>query len=166
MATSEPARRLMELYPRIFFACHRRHVRDPQTRRVLSAHQASVLDHLDDVEPTGMNDLAAHMGVTASTMSLTVDRLARRGYVRRKRDPHDSRRVQLRLTAAGERIKEAQSVLDPQRVESLLLRLTAEERSRAVEGLGLLARAATELMQSREFSGPSLRRGRRAVPLL
>ena len=30
-------RQLMELYPRIYFACHTRHVRDPRTRRLLSA---------------------------------------------------------------------------------------------------------------------------------
>ena len=43
---------VLECYPQIYFACHRRHVRDSATRELLSAHQASILDHLDDVEPT------------------------------------------------------------------------------------------------------------------
>ena len=51
------AKQLLELYPRIFFACHTRHVRDPKTRRVLSAHQASILDHLDEQEPVTLLDL-------------------------------------------------------------------------------------------------------------
>src|SRR2546429_2235399 len=68
--TSDAARQLMELYPRIYFACHARHVRDPRTRRLLSAHQASILDHLDEREPLTLVDLARHMGVTPSTMSL------------------------------------------------------------------------------------------------
>jgi hypothetical protein len=51
-------RQVMELYPRIYFACHTRHVRDPQTRRLLSAHQASILDHLDEHEPLALLDLA------------------------------------------------------------------------------------------------------------
>lgn len=140
-------RRLLELYPRIFFACHTRHVRDPRSRTRLSAHQASILDHLDDVEPTSLTGLARHMGVTASTMSLGVDRLVRHGYVVRARDPDDGRRVLLRLTAAGERIKEAQSVLEPDRVRAMLDRLSADEQSQAVRGLGLLARAAEEMMQ-------------------
>ena len=72
-------RQVMELYPRIYFACHTRHVRDPQTRRLLSAHQASILDHLDEHEPLALLDLAHHMGVTASTMSLNIERLVRRG---------------------------------------------------------------------------------------
>jgi hypothetical protein len=91
----------MTLYPRIYFACHTRHVADPRRNRVLSSHQASVLDHLDEVEPTGLLTHAAHMGFTASTMSLTVDRLARGGYVARSRDPKDRRRVNLLLTRAG-----------------------------------------------------------------
>ena len=80
---------VLRCYPQIYFACHRRHVRDEQTQAVLSAHQASVLDHLDDVEGTSLVSLARHMGVTASTMSLTVDRLERGGYVTRERSEGD-----------------------------------------------------------------------------
>ena len=133
---------VMTLYPRIYFACHTRHVRDPQTQRLLSRHQASILDHLDEIEPTTVMDLAAHMGVTAATMSLSVDRLERKGYVVRLKDAKDRRRVHVRLTTAGVRVREASSVLDPARVEALVSRLTEEERTRAIEGLGLLADAA------------------------
>src|SRR6186997_215820 len=100
---------VMTLYPRIYFACHSRHVRDPQSQRLLSRHQASILDHLDEVEPTTLNALAGHMGVTAATMSLGVDRLERKGYVVRLRDVADRRRVHLRLTSAGARVREASS---------------------------------------------------------
>jgi DNA-binding MarR family transcriptional regulator len=136
---------LMRLYPRIYFACHRRHVRDPRTRAVLSAHQASILDHLDVVEPTLVKDLAAHLGVTPSTMSLALDRLEAAGYVRRKRDLADARRVGVRLTAAGVRIREANSVLDPDLVHALLQRLAPPDRERAIAGLALLAEAASGL---------------------
>src|SRR5262245_54642881 len=119
---------LLACYPRIFFACHRRHVRDPKTHRKLSAHQASVLDHLDAVEATSLFELARHMGVTASTMSITADRLVRGGYVSRKRDTADARRIRLRLTKAGLRIKERQSVLEPALVKALLSRLSEQDR--------------------------------------
>lgn len=137
---------VMTLYPRIYFACHTRHVRDPQTQRMLSRHQASILDHLDELAPTTVMDLAAHMGVTAATMSLSIDRLERKGYVVRLKDAKDRRRVHVRLTTAGVRVREASSVLDPQRVEALVATLSDEERTRAIEGLGLLARAAQEQM--------------------
>jgi DNA-binding MarR family transcriptional regulator len=138
---------VMTLYPRIYFACHTRHVRDPQTQRLLSRRQASILDHLDEIEPTTVMDLAAHMGVTPATMSLSIDRLERKGYVVRLKDAKDRRRVHVRLTTAGVRVREASSVLDPARVEALVARLTDDERTRAVEGLGLLAEAARALSE-------------------
>lgn len=138
---------LMAFYPRIYFACHTRHVPDPKRNRILSGHQASVLDHLDEIEPTGLLDLAAHMGVTASSMSLMIDRLARGGYVARSRDARDGRRVNLRLTKAGVRIKAQKSVLDPERVRAVLSQLSAAEREQAIHGLELLARASGYAMQ-------------------
>jgi len=139
---------VMTLYPRIYFACHTRHVRDPQTQRLLSRHQASILDHLDELEPTTVMDLAAHMGVTPATMSLAIDRLERKGYVVRLKDAKDRRRVHVRLTTAGVRVRDASSVLDPSRVEALVGKLNDEERAQAIEGLALLARAAQEQMHA------------------
>ena len=139
----------MTLYPRIYFACHTRHVRDTRNDRTLSSHQASVLDHLDEIEPTSLLSLAAHMGVTPSTMSITVDRLVRGGYVARVRDQRDGRRVHLRLTKAGVRIKSEKSVLDPERVRNVLSQLSAAEREQALDGLALLAKASMEAMQKR-----------------
>ena len=158
----DPASRLIADYPRIFFACHTRHVRDPKTRRVLSAHQASVLDHLDSVEPVPLMALARHMGVTPSTMSLTVERLVRRGYVLRTRHASDRRRLELRLSPAGERIREASSVLDPARVRLMLAGMRHEQRERALEGLALLARAADRMVEQSGASRTALSASRRA----
>ena len=138
---------VMTLYPRIYFACHTRHVRDPLSQRLLSRHQASILDHLDEIEPTTVMDLAGHMGVTPATMSLAIDRLERKGYVVRLKDAKDRRRVHVRLTSAGVRVRESSSVLDPSRVETLVSRLSEDERQRAIEGLALLARAGGEMQR-------------------
>ena len=135
-------RDVLALYPRIYFACHTRHVRDPETQWLLSRHQASILDHLDEIDGITLNDLARHMGVTPATMSLAIDRLEKKGYVIRLRDTVDRRRVQLRLTSAGVRVRQATTVLDPPRVEALLARLTPDERQAAIHGLRLLAEAA------------------------
>ena len=143
LTVEEAARDVMALYPRIYFACHTRHVRDPQSQRLLSRHQASILDHLDEIDPMTLNDLARHMGVTAATMSLAIDRLEHKGFVARTRDTVDRRRVHLRLTSAGVRVREASSVLDPPRVEALVARLSDADREAAIRGLALLAGAAT-----------------------
>jgi DNA-binding MarR family transcriptional regulator len=146
--TTTATRALMTLYPQIYFACHTRHVRDAVSDTTLSKHQADILNHLDDVEPTSLTDLAEHMGVTASTMSLATKRLLRQGFITRHRDPSDGRVIQLRLSEAGVRVKEQQSVLDADRVSAVLDRLTAEERDAAIEGLRLLARASGEAMRA------------------
>ena len=143
---------VLRCYPLIYFACHRRHVRDPKNKAVLSAHQASVLDHLDELEGTSLLELARHMGVTASTMSLMVDRLERGGYVRRDRSREDGRRVDLRLTRAGVRIKQQQNVLEPDLVSAMLGRLDPVRRRQALAGLELLAEASRELMASGEVN--------------
>lgn len=140
---------VLDAYPRIYFACHRRHVYDAEQRRLVSAHQASILDHLDPVESTVLSDLANHMGVTPSTMSLAVDRLERNGYVTRERDTADRRRVRIRLSEAGVRVRRANSVLDPALVAEMLAQLPAAERQEALRGLQILARAADASRQAK-----------------
>ena len=143
---------VLRCYPQIYFACHKRHVRDPKTQEVLSGHQASVLDHLDEVEPTPLFDLARHMGVTASTMSLTIDRLERTGYVLRTRSSVDRRRVDLLLTPAGARIKKQQKVLEPELVARVLAHLDERKRRQALRGLELLAEASLEMIASGDLN--------------
>jgi DNA-binding MarR family transcriptional regulator len=138
---------VLDAYPRVYFACHTRHVADPVSGDPVSAHQASILDHLDEVDAMSVTDLAGHMGVTVATMSLAIDRLERRAYVRRDRDPRDRRRVLLRVTPAGVRLREAKSVLDPVRVEQVLAHLSPADRDAALRGLDLLARASEKHMK-------------------
>jgi DNA-binding MarR family transcriptional regulator len=142
---------LMDCYPKIYFACHTRHVQDEETNHRLSAHQASILDHLDELEPTSLLTLAGHMGVTASTMSLTVDRLVRAGYVTRDRDALDARKVALRLTTDGARLKERKSVLDRELVAAMLGRMKPRERAEGLAGLEMLAKAAADFVESKRF---------------
>ena len=121
-----PVDAVLEHYPRIYFACHTRHARDPRTGETLSSHQVSILDHLSRTDPTSLAELAAHMGVTASTMSLAVDRLEAQGYV----------------------LRESHSVLDRQKVGAMLARLSETARASAVRGLELLALAATREIEA------------------
>jgi len=142
MDVVQASKAVIRLYPRIYFACHRRHVRDPGSNRVLSSHQASILDHLDERAVTFISTLAEHMGVTVSTISLALDRLVNEGFVRRVPDKADRRRVGVLLTKAGVRIRDSASVLDPNLVAALVGKLSVDERAQAVRGLRLLADAA------------------------
>ena len=148
------------LYSQIYFACHTRHVHDPESGTRVSARQASILSHVDSVEPTPLSQLASHMGVTVSTMSIAVDRLVRQGYVVRDRAESDARVRHVRLTTAGERLRAAQKVLEPQLVRAMLSRLSPTERRDALRGLELLGKAAREQTKERRSNQPLPRQPR------
>jgi MarR family transcriptional regulator, organic hydroperoxide resistance regulator len=139
----------IDQYAQIFFACHTRHVHDPESGTRVSARQASILSHLDSVDPTPVSELASHMGVTVSTMSIAIDRLERQGFVVRARAESDARVRHVRLTAAGERLRTAQKVLEPRLVTAMLARLSPADRRDALRGLELLATAAREQAKAR-----------------
>jgi DNA-binding MarR family transcriptional regulator len=132
-------------YPQIYLACHTRHQRRRSNTAQLTSHESSLLAHLSPETPMRPATLARHLGVGASTLSAAVKRLTALGYIVRTRDASDGRAASLRLSALGARAMQAGSVLDTDRVELLLARLAPPERRRAVEGLALLAGAATAL---------------------
>jgi DNA-binding MarR family transcriptional regulator len=138
---------VLRALPRIGYACRTRRVADPGEKAGVSAHQAVVLSHLDDADPTMVGELAEHLGVTPSTMSLTLKRLEEAGYVRRDRDPADRRVVNVRLTDAGVRVRDARTELDPELVERMLSLLPEARRREALRGLASLAEAADALVR-------------------
>ena len=138
--------RLLAFYPRIYFACHTRHVRDEASGNVLTSHQASILDHLDERQGLTVTALSDHMGVTPGTMSIHIDRLESMGFVTRRRGEKDGRQVEVLLTTDGARVRDKKSVLDPELVARMLDQLTPAKRREALHGLALLAEAATASM--------------------
>ncbi|MFM7718350.1 MAG: MarR family winged helix-turn-helix transcriptional regulator [Actinomycetota bacterium] len=64
---------------------------------------AAVALHIDRRSGTRLGDLAERARMTKQGMMLVVDELEGRGYVRRVRDPEDSRAKVVRLTVRGRR---------------------------------------------------------------
>ncbi len=147
----EAAMLLMDFYPKIYFACHTRHIVDSEKNIKLTANQASILDHLNVDEPVTLYDLSMHMGVTPSTMSISIDRLVKLGYVEKTKDKKDARKINLTLSKAGDNIKKSKSVLDYKLVENVLARLSPKEIKLAIDGLGLLTYAAEMEMKSKSL---------------
>jgi len=143
-------RRLLAAYPANFLACHREHTRADEAGKALTENQASVLNHLDADRPTTLSKLAEHMGVGRSTMSTTVTRLARGGYIARGRGRQDRRSVALTLTPTGKRIQEQNSVLDQQLVQEMLKMMKPGEAELALAGMERLAQAAAILLKRRK----------------
>jgi|SRR5579884_1182802 len=149
-------------YPRIYFACHRTHVRDPGSGALVSQRMVAILDHLDTEQPMILSALAAHMGVTAATMSIAVGQLVALGYVTRDLHAVDRRKVQLRLTQRGARVCAANSVLEPSLVAGMLDQLGARERKDALRGLALLGKAALAAQAARSKETKNARTRNRA----
>lgn len=90
-----------------------------------------------------MAELSRRMGVAASTLVYVVDGLARRGLLRRTRDPKDRRREPLALETAG---AELLASIAPMTAESALVRaLTDFSPTERRELLGLLRRFVAAL---------------------
>ncbi len=138
---------VLDAVARIRRACRSAHTRDPLGGPRVTAHQGRVLAVLDESDPTMVGELAEHLGVTASTMSLTLKRLEDAGYVRRERDPADRRVTNVFLTDAGVRARDARRELDPGRVDRALALLDPVERRDALRSLALLAAAADRLVE-------------------
>jgi DNA-binding MarR family transcriptional regulator len=141
----DAARAVQAWYPQIYLACHRDHKRAVNTSSGISPRESTILAHLDGETPVTMTALARHLGIGTPSLSAAIKRLVRLGYVDQGSDDRDARRRPLRLSEAGIRAMADSSVLDTARVRAMLRRLNVEERARALDGLGLLARAARRL---------------------
>lgn len=141
----DPVITIQRFYPQIYLACHHRHIRAASTLYRLSAQDSGLLTHLNEEQAILTGELAKHLGVSASTLSASVKRLAALGYLVRSPRARDRRQIDLRLTAKGAEAMAATSVLDRRRVADLLKQLTSAEVKQAVSGLALLAQAARRL---------------------
>ena len=140
---------VLRCYPLIYLACHIDHVRSSSTKWKLSSHDSSVLAHLDLKVAVSPQELAKHLSVAPSTLSASITRLAKLGYLESAAVKNDKRRKELRLTQLGVQAMTGTSVLDVDRVKTLLKKLKPAERKTAVEGLAMLARAARKTRKSK-----------------
>jgi DNA-binding MarR family transcriptional regulator len=72
----------------------------------LSMRQLSALNFIGSPDAT-LGDIARNLNVTPAVVTGLVDRLERRGYVRRVSSQHDRRRVHIELTPEGEDVRES-----------------------------------------------------------
>ncbi|HEY8226603.1 MAG TPA: MarR family transcriptional regulator [Pyrinomonadaceae bacterium] len=143
--TDDDIYELQRLYPQIYIACHTNHVRAISTKWRISSQDAAILVHLDRERGLSPRELAAHLGISASTLSAYIARLSALGYLTSRASETDGRRREIRLTERGAEAISATSVLDRKRVGELLRKLKPAERKAALRGLQLLADAAKQL---------------------
>lgn len=105
----------------------------------LTGPQSLALRELLAEPGLALKDLAARLYLHPSTTVGVVDRLEAKGYLARKADPHDRRRLRLHLTAAGSRLARRLEQSGPRNFQADLQRLKGPAATRMGEILNDLA---------------------------
>ena len=115
----------------------------------LSQHERQLLHHVPAVRGIPLGDVSNHLGIPKSSASEQVKSLERRGFLRRRRDPDDERRLSIVLTKKGQERVASDSVLDVKRLATALKKLSTMERVALLAGLERLTAAAPKVPSAR-----------------
>jgi DNA-binding MarR family transcriptional regulator len=126
----------------------KRPVREAVAGSGLTAPQISVLTTLVENDGLSLKDLSGRLGLAHSTVSSVVDRLERKGLVRRQTSAADRRVTCIHMTAAVRTwVKTAAVVHHPALLVDALRRADPRERALIREGL----RTLRDLMEAAGF---------------
>jgi len=99
----------------------------------ISLAQLFVLQQVAHRPATSLNDLAERTATHQSSVSVVVRRLVDRGLVTRRADTTDKRRVQIELTAAGQKLLQGAPETIQTRLVTALDQLAAAERKQLAQ---------------------------------
>lgn len=133
---------LVELFHQITKIEHR--VLAQQEFQDLTLPEIHVLEQIDQEPCPIMSDVAARLGITLSTLTTSVSRLVKKGYVHKRRSTTDKRLALLSLTAKGKRINQLHARFHQEMIE-VILQHTNEEEQRIL--LGSLSHLTSFFMQ-------------------
>jgi len=136
MPNQSHAEQFDQLYGRLWRAFFKADAED------LSQHERQLLHHVAGEKGVPLGAVARHLGIPKSSASEQVKSLERRGFLTRRRDPDDERRLSIVLTALGVARMRQDSVLDLVPLAAALKRLSAEDRRALLAGLERLANVA------------------------
>lgn len=148
----DPVLAIQMYYPQVFHACHVHHPRARSNAHRLSDRDSSILAHIGSGFARAARDLARHLGIGAPAMSAALKRLEQLGYIARQPRTRQQPVRVLQVSEQGRTAMQATSVLDTARLTLLLGQLSPAEQLRAVEGMSLLARAATRMPRKRSIA--------------
>ncbi len=119
----------------------------------LTVPQFRALRYVERHPGTDLSRLADHLGMSRSSASALVERLARAGQVERSTDPSERRRIRIELSPIGAAAV-GRAVLGTRGwLSGELEAFGPEERRRLSEGLELLARVGSSSEPGRPVGG-------------
>ena len=116
----------------------------------LCASDFGILEALLHKGPLPVNTLGRKLLLASGSITLAVDRLARRGYVERRDDPHDRRVRLVSLTDQGRAVIEPAFSRHAADLEAAAAVLTTGERATLVALLRKLGKRAEQLTDAAE----------------
>jgi len=138
--------------------------REAEAATGLSAAQLFVLNCLAEQPASSLAELAQRTLTDPSSVSTVVDRLVRRGMVKRVRSRDDLRRQEIRLTPIGSRVVRLGPRVPQQAIVEGIAALGAGQRGEIMQALdALLVAIGADTTPARmlfEDEPPSSRRGR------
>ena len=108
----------------------------------LSQHDRQLLHHVSGESGIPLGMVANHLGIPKSSASERVKSLERRGFLTRRRDPDDERRLSIVLTDVGVARVRRDSVLDLVRLAAALKKISVDDKKALLAALERLAAAA------------------------
>ena len=82
-----------------------------------------------------MSNVAKYLKVTVGTLTITINRLVRKGYVERYRNERDKRIIVLLLTEKGEEVFQIHEEFHERMVDSLLSDLNVNDDKNLIKSL-------------------------------
>ena len=120
------------LFRHVYLAFHRRDGR----RAGLSGASWAVLTHLSLAGPVTIGEAAAHLDRAQSVVSDIVTQLSSKGYLERRADPADRRRIVVWLTPAGAAaLREDANVLSEPLLATAIEKLPSSTVTALLDGL-------------------------------
>ncbi len=120
---------------RAFLVSERLHQRHPDDLRY-NPHDFQTLAFLHEHPGARASDLGEALGVVPTTTSSVIDRLVRRGFVRKSRNKMDGRALALSLTSEGQSAAARLQEVDRRNMTMMLDALDAGEREDILRLLG------------------------------
>jgi len=143
VSTRDPTLDAVVTASRVLVAMAARSLADAGEDVTLTQYRSLVV--LASRGPQGVAALAEAVAVTPPTASRLVDRLVRKGLVRRRTDRHDRRQVRIGLTEAGRRLVDLVTERRRAEIAQLLTSIDPEVQRSMAAGLQQLAQAAGEV---------------------
>lgn len=136
ISTEDCARELLETVPLVMRDIHKQ--MRSRTSPDLTAPQFRTLSFIHRNEGASLTEVADHMGLKLPTMSKMVNDLFNKGYLQRKEQAVDRRRVKLVATARGVKIMTACRQGTLQYLSTQLYTVNASDREVIVHAMSLL----------------------------